>query len=495
MKNLSYTFFEKIYKYFYFYCISGRDEERERLIRQQDAIRGVDDNILLYLFHIMRTADAMDRGGNRKDFLRKSEECGSLEKDDFDTWCYHQILLLSYTYIYPDAEKAREHKKQCEVFLRQLASEERARVEKLCNDFNRQDYEIQKHLAQAPTMKDAYKARFAERDFRLGARSFLMILKGFSSSTPFFYPALEKRFYPSAIKGGGIFLKWNGYGVAIDPGINFMENMHKNGLEIKDINAVIVTHDHIDHNGDLQVIDDLAYSFEHRIELYVDQNTLLKAEKLTYLRDKHMLDSKITKEFYIGNNKDIRVDFIETRHIFKDQAAGTFMENASFALKVNLYEDSVVKRRIGITSDTTFFPELISFMSDCDYVIANMSEPDKLDYEKKKDKENHLGYWGCLKLIRDCNQGKEEPTLPRYIISEFWAGKGDARRELVKRLREESGYEKVYPGDIGMMFFLDRPGFLCDYCGCETDMDDLHVIRDKNEYGQLSLVCDNCILI
>lgn len=119
----------------------------------------------------------------------------------------------------------------------------------------------------------------------------------------------------------------------------------------------------------------------------------------------------------------------------------------------------MIKHRIGIASDTVSFPALSSFMSDCNYIIANMSEPDKLDYEQKKDKANHLGYWGCLKLIRDCNRGKEESFLPRYIISEFWAGKGDTRRELVKRLREEAGYEKVYPGDIGMMFFLDRTWF------------------------------------
>ena len=44
----------------------------------------------------------------------------------------------------------------------------------------------------------------------------------------------------------------------VDPGINFMENMHFTGLNINDINAVLVTHDHIDHNGDLPAIDDLA---------------------------------------------------------------------------------------------------------------------------------------------------------------------------------------------------------------------------------------------
>ena len=53
----------------------------------------------------------------------------------------------------------------------------------------------------------------------------------------------------------------------------------------------------------------------------------------------------------------------------------------------------------------------------------------------------------------------------------------------------------IYPGDIGMTFFLDRSSFLCAYCGCETNIDGLHLIREKNEYGKISLICDSCLLI
>lgn len=76
------------------------------------------------------------------------------------------------------------------------------------------------------------------------------------------------------IKGGGIYIKWRGTGLVIDPGINFMENMHMSGLGINDIDAVIVTHNHIDHNGDLITIDDLAFQFNKcGISLYMDKQT------------------------------------------------------------------------------------------------------------------------------------------------------------------------------------------------------------------------------
>ena len=69
-----------------------------------------------------------------------------------------------------------------------------------------------------------------------------------------------------------------------------MDNMHQHGLSISDINTVIVTHDHIDHNGDLQVIDDMSYSFGQNIELYLDPES--------YLNQRNIMFKKI--QAYIG---------------------------------------------------------------------------------------------------------------------------------------------------------------------------------------------------
>lgn len=499
MDKIYYYLFDKLYKYFYFYCISGRSEERELLLSKQEDVENTGDNILTLFFQIMKYADGAEQGRNWDNFLSKSRECRLIlgySGNSFDKWCFHQILYLSYTYIYPDLREAADNRRLSAEVMEKLSKAEKEAIFNLAERFDREDYEIRKHLDHKETMKEAYQTRFAERDFRIKKRSFLMILKGFSSSTPFFYPALENRFYQSPIKGGGFFIKWKGYGIAIDPGINFMENMHLSGLEINDINAVIVTHDHIDHNGDLQVIDDLAYSFEHSLEFYMDKSTYRKAEKFTYMEDRHLLDMKTKSEFSLGENDNIRLGFIDTRHIPNAEKTGDrYQKNTSFALKISLLDHNEVKLRIGFTSDSEYFPELGSFMKDCDYIIANISEPEKKDYERKELKQNHLGYNGCLQLIEDCNAERDVSQCPRYIISEFWAGRGDARRELIKRLREESKCSRVYPGDIGMMFFLDRPDFLCDHCRCEMELDSLHVIREKREYGRVSLICDSCLLL
>lgn len=210
MNKIYYYLFDKIYKYFYFYCISGRSEERELLLRKQSEVENTGDNILTLFFQIMKYADGTEQGRNWENFLSKSRECGLIldhSRNAFDKWCFHQILFLSYTYIYPDVWEAVANRCIAAEVLEKLSEEEKEAASNLAGRFDREDYEIRKHLDNNATMVEAYKTRFAERDFRIEKRSFLMILKGFSSSTPFFYPALENRFYQSPIKGGGFFLK------------------------------------------------------------------------------------------------------------------------------------------------------------------------------------------------------------------------------------------------------------------------------------------------
>ena len=83
------------------------------------------------------------------------------------------------------------------------------------------------------------------------------MLKGFSSSTPFL---LNHSLNTNHYSGGGFYLNWDGFGIAVDPGYHFVQNLHQNGLNVLDIDAVIITHEHIDHNSDMRLLDDLHYN-------------------------------------------------------------------------------------------------------------------------------------------------------------------------------------------------------------------------------------------
>jgi tetratricopeptide (TPR) repeat protein len=63
------------------------------------------------------------------------------------------------------------------------------------------------------------------------------------------------------VKGGGCFLSWEGKGIVIDPGFDYIENMYSEDLAIGDIDAIIITHAHNDHYTDLDSLLTLAFQY------------------------------------------------------------------------------------------------------------------------------------------------------------------------------------------------------------------------------------------
>lgn len=502
MDNTYYYIFVKFYKHFFRFCTGGSLAAKEAVVNMEREVENAEDGNLNELYQIVLLIMNTDDEENK--FYPRSEKYRlSLSKEDYvDSWCLYSILYLTYKYIHPNSEKLQESLKQKEI-----AAEE---LKKLKNfdyqlEYEDSDYAIRMHIDKKIIINDAYNMRFENRDFRLKNRSFMMILKGYSSSTPFFYPALKERFHNIPIKGGGIYIKWCGTGIVVDPGINYMENLHMVGLGIKDIDIIIVTHNHVDHNGDLMTIDDLASQIGKKdIVLYTDKDTESDIFKrlVNFASDKrHGWDLTMGLTINIGSKKDIQVEAIPTKHIMTDSQnsqKSKYLENITFAIKFSLKENGNTKVRIGYTSDTIYLNALSEAFWDCDYVIANISETDSKDYAGSKPKEKHLGYSGCLKLIRECLEKREHTArdrhIPKFIISEFWAGKGDVRKEIIKRLRQDASYQFIYPGDIGMMYFLEQPTFLCGYCGREKGLEKLHVVKSGVEYSSFYNICDECIL-
>lgn len=70
----------------------------------------------------------------------------------------------------------------------------------------------------------------------------ISILRGWSSAIPLL-DGSERRW-----RGGGYFLTWRGFGIVLDPGFDFLRNFHDAGFHAREISAVIVSHNHPDHN-------------------------------------------------------------------------------------------------------------------------------------------------------------------------------------------------------------------------------------------------------
>lgn len=84
--------------------------------------------------------------------------------------------------------------------------------------------EIKELLKQKQRPVDVYLDHYKRRISQTG--NILVMLKGFSSSTPILLNyAQNTNFY----SGGGFYIRWNGTGIAVDPGYLFIQNLHGYG--------------------------------------------------------------------------------------------------------------------------------------------------------------------------------------------------------------------------------------------------------------------------
>lgn len=79
-----------------------------------------------------------------------------------------------------------------------------------------------------------------------------VVLRRWQSTNPKFPRPGQRR-----LRGGGYFLLWQGKGIVVDPGYDFIQNFYDEGFSLEDIDAVLVTHSHPDHDDDLSTLTTL----------------------------------------------------------------------------------------------------------------------------------------------------------------------------------------------------------------------------------------------
>ncbi len=320
----------------------------------------------------------------------------------------------------------------------------------------------------------------------------LICLKGFSSTTPAIYSAV----FEGACTGGGIYFNLDGFGVVIDPGIGFVESMHKQGIFIEDINAVIVTHNHLDHNADMGTVSALSYdinryyrnqerfyqqffpnrrSRKHEISWWLDESTQ-KANSEIVPMSRCLTECYEWKEL----NSAVAIKVIETKHM---------NGNKSYGIKCKLKLTDKVTI-IGYTSDTRYFLELAEFMRECDILIFNISDIYEKDVRGKKQKNTHLGYDGSINLLQD-----DEQKFRLAIASEFCCNNGDYRMNVVRKLNEHVRHRRkayVMPGEVGMKVDLQSGGIFCSRCKQVVSPESVCIVSPEREFGTIQYVCRSC---
>jgi tetratricopeptide (TPR) repeat protein len=216
----------------------------------------------------------------------------------------------------------------------------------------------------------------APRTCALGQRNAnrLFVLKRWNSYTPFVPLTRDSRG-----KGGGYFLTWNGGGVVIDPGFDFVQNLHDAGLSLEDVDAVVVTHAHLDHTMDLDPLLTLLHQRgkdaperSHAVRLFLNVGSAIR--NIAWLAN---LSTKVAGSItvlYPGTQYEITSDIrLRALRAYHDEILG---KDFAVGVKFHLLSKGAQTLVLGITSDTRWEESLLGEYSDSDAVVAHVGSID-----------------------------------------------------------------------------------------------------------------------
>lgn len=319
---------------------------------------------------------------------------------------------------------------------------------------------------------------------------------------------------------GGIYLRWNGKGIVINPGMNFLENFHYHGLYVKDIDCVIVTRDNTDAYSDVKGIYDLNYQHNtvssslHVINYYLNQKAYNNIATLLKPRFKQERNTIHCLELYL-DSPDVEVlnlyEGVSLRYFYispsnqdnqpseREETGDLDQEHSCLGIRLELDSSARLEKEskkesfsLGFASGVSWSPRLASSLKGCNIIIAGFEKTGVDDYSKLKYNGDCLGYYGTYSLVKEA-----QPRL--LLCCEFSGREGDIRVEVVKKLREELRKESkqetvILPGDTGLYLDLERLSIQCSISKAFVDPQKIRVVKSSEAFGDLKYLCPSCFI-
>jgi tetratricopeptide (TPR) repeat protein len=331
--------------------------------------------------------------------------------------------------------------------------------------------------------KNAFQEAIA-RETLLGQEKYkntFFVLRDWNSYTPLlplkYRPASETG--PADRWGGGYFLSWMGHGVAIDPGLNFIEQLYEHGLSIADVNSVIVTHVHLDHTRDIESLIDLNYRHNksklkkprkddfRQLKFFLCKSAFHKYGPLLKLsgccENPAILfgdEAEIVLPTPPGIADGIRLKSVRAYH------QDIFGEGDAIGLLFDLRDEhGKTAVRLGLTSDTRWNSELPKKFADCDVLVAHLGTTEIAAGQIPELLDNHLGVVGMVHMVRE--------TRPKvFVVGEFGEELLHARDLIVRILmdyRVPESRPKILAGDSNLKIKLHPEiGVFCNHTDCAS---------------------------
>jgi phosphoribosyl 1,2-cyclic phosphodiesterase len=237
---------------------------------------------------------------------------------------------------------------------------------------------------------------------------------------------------------GGLWLALDDTNILVDPGPGTLVKcaFSKPKLDPSTLDGIILTHKHLDHSGDINVMIEAMTEggFKRRGEVFAPLDTLEEDPViLRYLRGFvnkiHILEEE--GDYSIG-----KINFsTPIKHIHGVETYGIIFRTSKYI--------------ISLVVDTKFFPELLNAYSKTDVIIMNVV---RAEAKGKSLEMDHLNLEDAKNIIQ-----KIKPKLS--ILTHFGMTMVKAKPwEIASKLSKETGLKVIAASD-GMEVKLDEESF------------------------------------
>lgn len=314
---------------------------------------------------------------------------------------------------------------------------------------------------------------------------------------------------------GGLFLRWNGNGIVINPSVGFLNYFHEQGFSLHDIQTVIVTRDAPSAYADIKAIYELNDKLNklgndlHIIHYYLNQKAYQNLTSTLKPNFKQARNTVHNLELFIDSPDVEKIDISNeiVLHYFEASSQESSYKHphnktehtnrSTLGIRLELRDEKGAHTpiRLGYISGAAWSPLLAHHLGICEILVSGFGNTSPNDYTKISYQDDSLGYHGTYSLL-------EEVAPKLFISTEFGGREGDIRLEAIKKLRQDIANcgrklpqeSVIIPGDIGLHVDLKTLKIKCSVTHQYTNPQTIRITKSTDSFGRLLYLSSSCCL-